>query len=342
MKKLFPRAKALMLGACALTLFCGCGDEFDAEVPSIVDTSGSAYRLYGYGGYKLAYDEKGRLISWNDNGSELTLKDGKYVYSGYDELGDEGLETSEYTFTTNKDGLITKAHIVFKYEGTDSYIEKSEFDLSLSYNGSKQCTGYKGSGKNIEQDDISKETTNIDLNMVFSWQDGNLTKAVFTEIYKFSGTDEGEKYSFTEKGTETDEFEYGSAENPLRQMPYCIAKLVRIDGGEFGPIGLTGLFGAGPANLPVKCTWTEVYEEKEDGEEAYGVTYSNSNTNNINISLNSNGTFASENGTKYYYSPVISGSPEDKAIKAARQLDGFKKLLPRHGRHKFNKRRSAQ
>lgn len=340
MKKLFPRAKALMLGACALTLFCGCGDEFDAEVPSIVDTSGSAYRLYGYGGYKLAYDEKGRLISWTDNGSELTLKDGKYVYSGYDELGDEGLETSEYTFTTNKDGLITKAHIVFKYEGTDSYIEKSEFDLSLNYNGSKQCTGYKGSGKCIEQDDISKETNNIDLNMVFSWQDGNLTKATSTQTDKVSGTDEGEKYSFTYRETKTNEFEYSSAENPLRQMPYSIAELIRIDDGDFGAIGLTGLFGAGPANLPVRYVNITVAEEIKDGEEPYGGTYTH--THNISISLNSNGTFASENGTKYYYSPVISGSPEDKVIKAARQLDGFKKLLPRHGRHKFNKRRSAQ
>lgn len=337
MKKLFFLVKVLVLSTCVLTLTTACGDDeeitpevINSDASKLVDLDGNPYRLYGYDYNTYTYNEDGQLIGWTFGGHyddwAVQYKGGKYVFTR--QVGDEGVETTEMSFSLNKNGYVTNAYI----EATEDYGENSkdnqQSSISFTYDSAGQLTGYKGSVKAIEEEDGDKSTANVDFNCTFTWKNGNMEKAVYKGTLKISGTEDGEKFNYTSKVTETHEYEYGSVPNPLRQMPWCLTRPFEIDDvtdGAMEELPMTGIFGKGPSYLPVKRT--RISEEIEDGDEIDRDTY----TYDVNIKLNANGTIATENGNKYYYSPVARSSQSGKTVKAGNHQRGIKRMLSRHG-----------
>lgn len=305
---------------CAAALY-SCGDDDEEDTPlnidenqvKLIDLFGNPFHVYAYGDYILSYDDKGNLTGWQyPNESPVTLKGGKYVHSGYFE--DDIDEDIEYSFSTNKAGLITKARLTMSY--TDGYSE--DWTMSWDYNESNQCIALKGSCKYTDRSydaDDYIETGTEDISVNYEWKNGNLTKAVYKSKDSNIKREYDDLYNSTDKETITAEYSYGSTKNPLCQVPASIAgwlTIVHYEVGGIAPLALTGLFGKGPAYLPTKLTRT--YEEYGD-DKTRPKKYTYDDTDDISITLNTNGTIASENGYRYSYSPVPFANNQPRSVK---------------------------
>ena len=157
------------------------------------------------------------------------------------------------------------------------------------------------------------ETEDISVN--YEWKNGNLTKIIYKSKDCNIKREYDDLYNSTDKETITAEYSYGSTKNPICQVPASIAGWLTIldeDVTGIAPLGLTGLFGKGPAYLPTKLT--VVVEEDHTGKVRPKYIF-HDYTTNINITLNSNGTIASENGYRYSYSPVPFVNNQPRSVK---------------------------
>lgn len=333
MKKFFYFA-VFILCACSCNLFfTSCGDDEDdfggtnAEVASITDLDGNAFRLYGVGNVRFEYDNSGQLTAIKTEDGTYEYKDGKFVASFEDEYYGESWE-EVLAFSTNKDGLITKGSFSEITKSGGKVVEEDKMSFSYSYDSNNQCTSasvtYKfngsGDGESYSGEGSGKAT--------YTWIGGNLTKAQGSFSEKGSGKEGGKTYNTSQSSKTTVEFTYGEEKSPLRQMPQCIAtEISPIDFGECDVLGVIGLCGKGPAYLPVKYTYSS--EETEDGE-----TERENYSGDINITLNANGTIATENGTRYSYQPVSDASTRAANVQAViKELRGFRTIMGKHRRH---------
>lgn len=265
----------------------GKGGSSAAPTPELTDINGNGVQLTSVGDIWFRYDENGKLSSFGDsdggyyldgNSFTLTYKD---VESGYL----DGYYTSSYTakVTLNGSGLISKITYTEETKYTDEdFASKTSATVSYQYNSDRQLTGGSMSGSGEWSEDGYHVSYTGTGSLTNTWTNGNLIKS--NQESRISGKVSGQSYNQTIAETYT--YSYGDMANPIKQMPYLICD--NLTGEELGMLGLIGLFGVGPVNLPTVYVVTEL----EDGEEY-------SRTSALSYTLNDNGTIATESGGGY-------------------------------------------
>lgn len=335
MKKFFSFAAfALMLAATTFTL-TACGDDDDAPgvsgtpSPTISDAVGNKYQLYSapYGVW-FEYNDEGKLTSFSDGDETWTVKGNTFIL----EASQDETESYHMELSLNGSGLISYATCVWSdYADSDpSNYEKESSTFEFSYNGSKQCVAsketfqYEGADSQTESYKGSgTETTS------FSWDNGNMVKAVNNWQVDYQEVEEGERSSGRNYERCTYEFTYSDTRNPLLQMPRAIAEVLPgLDEGAFDALSLLGLFGVGPAYLPSKRT--DTYEEWEQGDTEHytGGPYSNT----LSYVLNDNGTIYRDNYGSYSYSALEASKIAAKVSQAGKAFRA--KARNHYRRHK--------
>ena len=341
MKKFFSFAAfALMLAATTFTL-TACGDDDDAPgvsgtpSPTISDAVGNKYQLYSapYGVW-FEYNDEGKLTSFSDGDVTWTVKGNTFILEAKDELEDSQDEPESYhvELSLNGAGLISYATCIWNYYKVSdpSNYEKGSSTFEFSYNGSNQCIASKQTFSNEGSDDyVESYKESGTETMTYSWENGNLIKAVQNWQEDWQEVEEGERSSGREYERSTYEFTYSNTRNPLLQMPYALADILPVEDKIcFDALSLLGLFGVGPAYLPSKRTKTWEEWEQGDTEHYTGGPYSNT----FSYVLNDNGTIYRDNYGSYSYSALEASKIAAKVSQAGKAFRA--KARNHYRRHK--------
>ncbi|MBR4552277.1 MAG: hypothetical protein IKO20_00955 [Bacteroidaceae bacterium] len=335
MKKFISFAAfALMLAATTFTL-TACGDDDDAPgvsgtpSPTISDAVGNKFQLYSAPhGIWFEYDDNGKLTSFSDGDETWTVKGNTFIL----EASQDETESYHMELSLNGSGLISYATCVWSdYADSDpSSYEKGSSTFEFTYNGSKQCIASKqtysceGSDDEVESAKWSGTET-----MSYSWENGNMVKAVLNAQQDWQEIEDGKRSSGRDYERSTYEFTYSDTRNPLLQMPYALADILPLDDKmAFDALSMLGLFGVGPAYLPSKRTNT--YEEWEQGDNEHytGGPYSNT----FSYVLNDNGTIYRDNYGSYSYSALEASKIAAKVSQAGKAFRA--KARNHYRRHK--------
>lgn len=318
MKKKFFLSFFALTALLAGTTLVSCGGDDDGDggnssalSPTIVDEQGSPLRLTRAGDVYYYYDEQGKLVGVKGD-------DGTYTIDGTNITISESDFEETWKLSFNGKGMVTKFS-VSGVEDDDDGVYKFSGSASVSYNGNNQITGISGSSSGK----IGSESIKSTFTAKYTWTNNNLT-AVYSSA-KNTGEYKGKKV--TEEDIIDAKLEYGTQDNPLRQMPYDLYDEVIDLGVDFGaPLGW---FGVGPATFPTKATIKHVDNYAGD-EDEYTYNCSPSYT------LNDNGTIATErfySGTRYYTYEGQEVSAEAKRMaQAVHVVKGLRKhnlLRPR-------------
>ena len=343
MLKHYKNLCVLFTVAVMSVLFIGCGDDdddFSTDKPidaSIKTTDGNLLAVRQVERTKFYYDDSENLVginsahyvSWDVLGSELTDNEGTTI-----------------RLRLNGNGLITEAVVQVDISEEDGSYEKSDMKVSFSYNSSNQLTGYSchSSYEEFFADEDWYEIDEGKASLTCTWRDNCLVKAVIQS----SGTDkEGESkskmYDYPWTDTQTMEYEYGTQENVIRQMPRILGGYI-IDLEEcFEDLSYLGLFGAGPSYFPSRMSdeWKETYVYYEDGKKIQKDEGSKTYTYSMSYSLNSNGTIRTENingkSFPYYYD-----ERETRAITAEAEVNDLSPIKRHFRSHRHAKRTTNQ
>ena len=293
---------ALFLALFAGVTFTACDDDDDNGIsgvtpsatpsPALTDVNGNKVLLTSAGNTRFEYDDNGKLTGVYTPEQDFVVDPKDFSLSFKYDDGD-AIVSYKISIALNADGLISKARL----DHTEDYDyygkETRQIYLEYSYNNLRQVTSAKGSAKGEYVEDGERETMSADMSQKYTWTDGNLTKTVTSEkgSYRYGG--EKDSYTFEDITT----FTYGDLDNPVRQFPVCMS----ISTYSFGILNMVGLFGVGPAQLPVHCksqtteTWDDDYYYDDD--------YSYTSEYSPSFVMNDNGTIAEEWWDRYTYIP---------------------------------------
>lgn len=223
----------------------------------------------------------GTSYTYNDNGTlkSFTVDNEEYVFNG-SVLNIED-EDGAMSFTLSNN-FVSK--VTLRYSGPDEegQIENYNYTINYSYSNN-QLTSCKVSITGDYLIEGAKITYSGNTNVKYTWSNGNLTKCVAdaSTTYKYAGQSLG----YNSKDNYT--ISYGSQSNKYKQFPYYMAaELTSLD-NVGGILGVAGLFGMGPSNLPKLITdeWSEEsdFSDPDSGTEEYEMSFSLNNNGAISI-----------------------------------------------------------
>ncbi len=286
---------------------------------------GTAYQLASVyeGSYKIYaydYDTDSRWISvydwgdqyrlnFNDDGSfkGLTPNDGIYSFS-MSFNADGYVSKFSFTETSESEYESGTGQEMTTYSYTDGYLTQ----VSMSSWGNWK-------------DDDGSYTESSNYTLTLTWVDGNLIK--------MDGSSSESSDGDTWYGADTYTYEYGNERNDSRQFLAAISEMVEGDYDDFiWLLGMPGLLGKGPVNLPTSCTNVSTYnEDGEEGRDEYSYRFS--------YTKGSNGLISTEkfDGTTYTYYYVTFGDNTRSAVTSpfeeASSTSAKAKGMSRHSKH---------
>ena len=258
MKRKHFLSVAVMLASVVLGgSLASCSGDDDSYIPSptVTDKDGNKVQVTSVGNIRFSYDENGKLTSMSDSYDTYTLDGDKFAFDA-----DEG-HAEVYL---NSDGFITKIE-VNESEGN----RKNSVTVEYSYSDHrlKSCSA---SGKESNGSEYWKGTAKVN----YTWKNGNLVQVAIDS--KEEVKEDGETYTETDKMNYV--FTYGTQVNHSKQLPFYMGD--EITGAEeFGAVfSVIGLFGYGPAYLPVGYTMSETDER----DRSYALSFTQNNNGTIN------------------------------------------------------------
>lgn len=269
---------------------CSSGDgESYLPSPTITDANGKNMQVASVGNYRLTYDESGKLASMTEGGNTYIIQGDKFTFNN-------GLLKAEIFL--NSDGLVAR----IKYQET-SQNEKDEGTLNYNYGSDRRLKSCSVSGKGTYRYGSNEISYDGKATLDYTWQSGNLIQAKVES--NTTSKSNGENYQLNASTIYT--FAYGSQANTCKQLPYYMGDAMCGIGNYGGVLAALGLFGHGPAFLPV--SYTETVTETVNGYLAYDPhtdAYTFSFTQNNNGTLNSE--TCNENQIAYRYINGITRS----------------------------------
>jgi len=293
----------------AALAFTGCSDDDDeggapkADNSYITTEDGEKLLMTSDGHNTYSYNTEGLPTGW---GARCSIS--------YDPQQLSNNDREYYDFTLNGAGYISAVSGTYE----DKYGKGTE-RVTFSYDGSGHLVKVSASGSETYYEDGEKYTESGSATTILTWTNGNLTKVEC----KYSGNDDGDKYSETETYT----FDYDDDyTNSIGQFSHSLTYAYNfLD--EFEELAFLGFYGKSSKQLPSKLT--EKCTESDEGgtdSDTYTHTYTASYT------FNSNGTLRAEkfgySNYNYSYSkaPVVNQSEAKVAPFTAPQ-----KRAKRHG-----------
>lgn len=289
MKKTYRLIGGLALCAALVPALVSCGDDDEPDVPDVPGVEGQY--LTRVGDYNIGYDRQGRVEYVADKDDQLVIDYSKGTISSSDS------DIDEMNIDFNGKGFISRI------QG-----EWDEFDTEDGYKFRFHGEGvnryhYNGDGNLVRiETEATEEVTLINTGIKYTnserfvtdieWQDGNLVSVTF------SGTEHDE--DGTEYEVKNYAVQYGRTLNPFYQMPLALSGIT-LDSDELEVLAATGLFGAGPEQLPASINY--VYN---GGSYPMPVSYQ----------LDSYGAISSETFDNHRYDWSYTNVPSTRSSKA--------------------------
>lgn len=275
----------------AVLAFTGCSDDDDEGGGT--PNAGNSYITTADGEKLLMTSDGHDSYSYNADGLPTSWGWGSYSIS-YDPQRLSYSDRENYDFTLNGAGYFSAVSGTYE----DEY-RKGSYRATFSYDGSGHLVKVSESGSETYYEDGEKYTETGSATTILTWTNGNLTKVE----WKYSGNDDGDKYS----GTETYTFDYdGDYANPLGQFSHSLTYVYDfMDGCE--DLAFFGFYGKSSKQLPSKITekWTETDSEG---------TYSDTDIYTASYTFNGNGTLKTEKFMYFTYSYAYSSYSQAPAV----------------------------
>lgn len=281
MKSYFLKVVSALFFVFAAAGVVACGDDSDGDggssgsskvpAPYLTDSNGNRIQVLSIGSgteksfyphITFTYDEKGKLTGIKHGTRVITILSPDFIMS-YSEHKAE-VETK---INTNSSGLITSMESnAIGYDSLKKETVRETYTCTYKYNSNKQLTNASIVGKEMSGDKINS-------NILCMWSGGNLLSMVIEEkqVDGETGKAKDRKHTYT--------YTYGENINTFKQMPGAIR--LAFNEGLWGDVCALGLFGVGPANLPISYT--------VDSGRSYSLSYT----------FNVDGSIKTEKGSEY-------------------------------------------
>lgn len=263
--------------AMVMCLFTACSDDDDdnkiPEGPTITFAGKLPTKV---GNYTFVYDENNRCIQ---------IKDGSYMYCEIDY--DKGViisDDEETKISFNSKGYITEISGKWNYE-EDGDTYKGDGKISFRYNSNGQLISSSQYSNESGKEDGESFSWKGTYESTYTWENGNLVKAVIEE----TDIEDGEKYEYGATYT----IKYSDEKNEVGQNTMAQAQVLELEDVDI--LSLIGMLGK--ASLYFPDSYTDKWYEK-DGEQ----NGENENNYNMDYTLNEDGTIKTEriDGYSFY------------------------------------------
>lgn len=246
------------------------------------DVDGHVLFLTKIDDYEYNYASNGTLVScgllsYTDSHDHFQLDGLNYKGGVYGTDIDGSVEL-------NSDGLVAKGYCTIKESYNESGIIEwtCSWEFTCTYNAEKQLQKIEATERqeSFDANGQSAQSGEEKAVLTYTWTDDNLVKVVLASEESGYVSDH-----FFRPRTYT--FSYGNEENVTRQPVSCQDML---DDRGFMNLNVLGLYGVGPKNFPKSYTEERIEEGKLTVR-----------TEDVQFTLNENGSIHTENSAIYQY-----------------------------------------
>lgn len=264
--------------ALVMCLFTACSDDDDDnKIPEGPTTTFAGKLPTKVGRHTFVYDENNRCIQ---------IKDGSYVYCEIDY--DKGViisDDEEMKISFNSKGYLTEIRGKWDYEDEEGNTYKGDGKISFRYNSKGQLISSSQYTNESGKEDGESYSWKGTYESTYTWENGNLVKAVIEE----TDIEDGEKSEYGDTYT----IKYSDEKNEVGQNTMAQAQVLELE--DMDILSLIGMLGK--ASLYFPDSYTDKCYEK-DGEQNSESEYNC----NMDYTLNEDGTIKTERIDSYSYS----------------------------------------